>query len=107
VRNPFFLFSPCCVPDPMLTTPLLGQAEEIMVPHVFVLMVLKSDGYLAIRRPLTGQEERAARFFRISDSLPMELQMILCNRFGGLSGNFVLSQSLEVALTEVVKTFKR
>lgn len=71
---------------------------------MFALIVLHSDGIVANKRFVKGKEERAARFFAIASGLPMELQMILCNRLTGRSGNFILVKDLEPALKRVVET---
>lgn len=46
-------------------------------------MVYLLDGYLDLPEKKNDEDkghEKAQRFFRLASSLPMELQMILCNR---------------------------
>lgn len=73
--------------------------------EVFALIVLHSDGIVSTKKLVRDKEDRSVRFFRIASSLPMELQMILCNRLAGRGGNFVLVKDLEPALRKMVQIF--
>lgn len=53
----------------------LADAAEL-----FTLVVLVCDGLLRIHEPLANAATAAAKFFAITRRLPMELQMVVCNR---------------------------
>lgn len=54
------------------------------------MVVFLADGYFKIREDQRGEEiARAKRFFKMASTLPMDLQMALCNRRFGLGGLIV------------------
>ena len=48
--------------------------------QLFALVVLLSDDYLQLRGAVIPEHERWWRFFVLTRGLPMELQMVMCNR---------------------------
>ena len=60
---------------------------------VFALVIFVSDELLAIRQTTTP----ATRFFRITSRLPLELQMVLCNRVVGLAKEIIPRRACEAA----------
>ena len=55
---------------PVLRDPFIGR--------LFALVVLLSDGFLAMKNARLRSPK--VRFFKMANRLPMELQMVLCNR---------------------------
>lgn len=48
--------------------------------HLFALVVFFADGFVALTPRAPAQ---VVRFLRIAHKLPMDLQMVLCNRLFG------------------------
>ena len=71
----------------------LPHLRDPFIGDVFALVVFLSDGLLQIR---TGEAE-THRFFHIAAKLPMELQMLLCNRVLESVKDFVLLKYSEPA----------
>ena len=70
---------------------------------LFAVVVLICDQYL---QPRYDKEQLSAlRFFRIASRLPMELQMILCNRAGGFMTNNISGVEAEKSIVKVLKFF--
>lgn len=97
----------------------LGQ-RECLSSHLFALTVLYSDQYLALVAPSSTsssstatateeaaapQEEKAARFFRVITRLPLELQMIVCNRVFRLARDLISTKDSEPAFRYMVHTY--
>jgi len=71
-------------------------------------VVFMSDGLLEIRREVPGEKAtNAARFFRVMNQLPMELQMIVCNRIGGLGDMNVPTTRSEGAFRQLAYKYAR
>jgi len=70
----------------------LPELREYFVGHLFALVVFHSDDFVVIN-------ERASsfirRFFRITSRLPLDLQMVLCNRVFGSPRDIILSKHSE------------
>jgi hypothetical protein len=87
----------------------LRRLPRIRDPHigeVFGTVVFLSDDFLtlkAVRQPLTASEDRARRFFIIALALPMELQMVLCNRLFASGKDIVLGKHSEPAFRKLGK----
>ena len=73
-----------------------------LVSEVFALVVFVSDGLLEV-----CQTEMApihvTRFFKIATQLPLELQMVLCNRVLGFRQEIIPGKGLEAAFKNLVK----
>jgi hypothetical protein len=87
---------------------------EAKVAAVFALVVFLCDGLLAPRLPdlNTGTppgapetDTKAARFFSVAQRLPLELQMVLCNRMHGSSKNTVRREHSEPAFRALFSPF--
>ena len=59
------------------------ELQGLVAAELFVLVVFLSDDYLALPPPTTPEVIRIRRFLAISRRLPIELQMVLCNRTCG------------------------
>jgi len=63
------------------------------VGHLFALVVFHSDDFVVINEKTAHSDTR--RFFRITSQLPLDLQMVLCNRVFGSPRDIVLSKRSE------------
>jgi len=70
--------------------------------EIFALVVFVSDGLLQVKDSTTPLP--AARFFNISRSLPLELQMVLCYRVVGSGKEIIPGKDSEVAFKELAET---
>ena len=68
---------------------------------MFALMIFHCDSFLKVA---DGVEEthKVARFFRVCEQLPIELQMVLANRLHGIGGDLIACELRERAFREVV-----
>jgi len=94
--------------DPVMVRQQLRRElgmEETLAAEVFAVLVLLSDGFLAHRENtrFTEAERLARRFLVIGEQLPLELQMVLCNRMFGLASSIQLSMNTEPAFRLVVR----
>ena len=89
--------------DPVTTRQQLRELPEVRDPFIsdlFALVIFLCDDLLSVRTessPFGTSTRKAARFFQIARSLPIELQMLLCNRAFGAGKNSVLSKHSEPA----------
>jgi len=67
---------------------------------LFVLVVLLADDYYALKQQEDGQN--AVRFFNLVLKLPMDLQMVVCNRLYDLPGDFIRTNLVNLALKFMV-----
>jgi len=72
---------------------------------LFAVVVLICDRYLRPRYGHDGGQMSALRFFKIASLLPMELQMILCNRAGGFTEDNISGFEAEESIVKVLKFF--
>ena len=70
---------------------------------MFAQVVFACDQYVRVAAPLA--QDGSARFFAIASKLPMELQMVLCNRLFGLARDVVLSKFSEPAFRFYAKSY--
>ena len=77
-----------------LTSSLLADRLEHHIGRLFGLVVFVSDLFLT-RRPDTP--ENVARFLAIASRLPLDLQMVLCNRTFGSPREIVSVRHTETA----------
>lgn len=68
-----------------------------IISTTFVFVVFVSDGYLHVdnKYPLNIPRGKAVRFFRMLENLPMELQMVICNRLGCSMRNSITGKEFE------------
>ena len=78
----------------------LGWYDDLAA-EMFALVVFVSDGLLQVDNPVDTTP--AARFFRISTQLPLELQMVLCYRVVGLSKEIISGNDSEAAFKSLAK----
>jgi len=90
--------------DPEATRRRLRQLPHLRDPFIsdtFALLVFLCDGLLTLK-PETSD---AARFFQAARRLPLELQMVLCNRMFGSRKDIVLIRNSEPAFKRVARQF--
>jgi hypothetical protein len=76
----------------------MGMDKEDFA-NLLVLMLLICDGHMTLA---TTEDTKSSRFFKIASVLPLELQMILCNRMYYIKGQFVQSKHIKFALEKIV-----
>ena len=79
----------------------LGLVDE-PAAEMFALVVFVSDGLLQVKK-LVDSTPPAARFFRISTQLPLELQMVLCYRVVGSAKEIISGKDGEKAFKDLAK----
>lgn len=70
------------------------------------MIVFHSDDYLRFKRE-TEKSDDIRRFLKIAKLLPMELQMVLCNRLGDIPGDLILTRDAEAAFKRVAARLGR
>jgi hypothetical protein len=76
------------------------ECFDLITAEMFALMVFLSDGLLKDKE---GKMSKAARFFRITKELPLELQMILCHRVAGSMGTNIPVGRSELAFRKLAR----
>lgn len=71
---------------------VLYKLSDALSTQIYATVVLASDGYLKINPPLTEKECDTVRFLKMATRLPLELQMILCNRMFGINKDTITSK---------------
>ena len=85
----------------------LGQLETLAA-EVFALVVFICDNLFQLKRERTSSRLKIAaasaiRFFAITMRLPMELQMIVCNRCFGSVKEGILRRESEAAFKSLAR----
>lgn len=73
----------------------LPGVREPFIGRAFALIVFLTDGFLRIRGDSHDGFSLEERFFDISSKLPLELQMVLCNRMFGSPNDIILVRDSE------------
>jgi len=96
--------------DPVTTRQQLRELPGIrdsFISDLFSLVIFLCDDLVSVRAESsttsTSTTKKIARFFKISQSLPMELQMVLCHRVFGAGKNIVLTKHSEPAFKKLGK----
>jgi len=76
--------------------------REPFIAEVFSLVVFVSDGFFALKKA-RKRYAKAVRFFAMAKVLPMELQMVLCNRVFASLNDLVLTKDSEPAFRKLGK----
>jgi len=76
------------------------EIVEKEVSQVFALVIFVCDDYLKVRAHIT-RDKSAARFFSIMSRLPIELQMMICNRLFRSENDLVLTKFTEPAFIQL------
>jgi len=88
--------------DPTATRHHLRELPGIRDPFIgdlFALVIFLCEDLLTPR--VESSTHKAARFFQIAQALPMELQMVVCNRVFGSGKNSVLTKHSEPAFKKL------
>ena len=101
--------------DPDATRQKLREIPDLrdsFISDLFALVVFLCDGLLSVNTgssssasPPSPTSKKAARFFQIAHCLPMELQMMLCNRVFGSWKNSVLTKHSEPAFKRLGRLY--
>ena len=83
----------------------LGWNGIVTAAEMFALVVFVSDGLLRCQANDVKPSGKGTRFFNIASKLPLELQMLLCNRTMGSAKQSILSKSSEAAFKDLSKYF--
>ena len=67
--------------------------REYFIGHLFALVIFHSDSFTVINERTASSDTR--RFLKIASRLPLEIQMVLCNRIFGSSKDIILSKYSE------------
>jgi len=94
--------------DPVTTRQKLRELPEVRDSHIqdlFSLVIFLCDGLLMVgpSASASSTNQRAVQFLQIAQRLPMELQMMLCNRMFGSAKDIVLTRDSELAFKRLVK----
>jgi len=76
------------------------HCDEGLEAEMFALVVFLCDGLLEVTTtptPADRADEPLRRFLAIVRQLPMELQMVMCNRWAGVARTNIASQESELA----------
>ena len=93
--------------DPATTRQQLRELPELRDPFIgdlFALVIFLCEGLLSVGAE-SSTSNKAVRFFRIAQALPMELQMVLCNRVFGSGKDHVLTKHSEPAFKKLGSLF--
>ena len=81
----------------------LPGIREFLIGEVFALVVFLSDEFVVVAGGTN--EVNTKRFWFMGMQLPMELQMVLCNRMFGSAKDLVLTKYSEPAFRKLATTF--
>jgi len=76
--------------------------REYFIGHLFALVVFHSDSFVVVNEKTADPDTR--RFFRITSQLPLDLQMVLCNRIFGSPRDIILSRDSEPGFRLLART---
>jgi len=91
--------------DPVATRNRLRRQpglREHFVGHLFALLVFHSDSFAVINERTARSDTK--RFFGITSRLPLEIQMVLCNRIFGSTRDIILSRYSEPGFQLLTRT---
>jgi len=77
------------------------RLREYFIGHLFALVVFHSDNFVVTR---DNADVSCKRFFDIASRLPLEVQMVLCNRVFGSPKDIILSRDSEPGFKFLVRT---
>ena len=81
-------------------------STEALAGELFALTVFLCDGHLEFSKTIAMEATGAGlapgeRFLRIAFVLPMDLQMLLCNRTFGLGGSIIFKKESEAGFKKL------
>jgi hypothetical protein len=78
-------------------------SEDVIAADLFALLVFACDDYLQLQP--NGEDTKEKAFFRIGMKLPMDLQMVLCNRTFGWGSSIVSQKDSEASFKKYGRMF--
>jgi len=76
--------------------------REHFIGHLFALVVFHSDSFAVTNERTAPSDTR--RFFKMTPRLPLEIQMIICNRVFGSAKDIILSRDSEPGFQLLART---
>jgi len=76
--------------------------REYFSGHLLALVVFHSDNFVVIKKRTAHSDTK--RFFKMTSRLPLELQMVLCNRVFGSPKDIILSRDSEPGFKCLART---
>jgi len=76
--------------------------REYFIGHLFALVVFYADSFAVINDRTARSDTK--RFFGITSQLPLDLQMVLCNRIFGSPRDIILSSDSEPGFQQLTRT---
>ena len=76
--------------------------REYFIGHLLALVVFHSDNFVVINESTAHSDIKG--FFRITSQLPLDLQMVLCNRIFGSPRDIILSRDSEPGFKCLART---
>ena len=76
--------------------------REYFIGHLFALVVFHADSFATVNEGKAHSDSR--RFFKITSQLPLDLQMVLCNRIFGSPRDIILSKYSEPGFQLLTRT---
>ena len=80
-----------------LSLHLLVSAAELIAADLFALVIFWGDGFVKLNEAAESCAPGLARFLHIAKVLPIELQMVLCQRAAGGAADLIPSKTSERA----------
>ena len=91
--------------DSVTSSQQLGNRDPFISSDLFAQVIFLCDDLLTVRAESSAfssaNNNKEARFFQIARCLPMELQMMLCNRVFGAGKDIVLTKPSELAFKKL------
>jgi len=79
----------------------LPEQRGHFISALFALVIFLSDGLLSLQPSSSSETLQAIRFFQIARALPLELQMLLCNRVWRSPKDLILTATSEPAFKKL------
>jgi len=76
--------------------------REYFIGHLFALVVFHADSFMIINEKTAHSHTK--RFFKITSQLPLDPQMVLCNRIFGSPRDIILSRASEPGFQLLTRT---
>ena len=88
--------------SPWISLVFINQVGTDRTIRLLSLVVFYSDSFVVINERLAHSDTR--RFFSITSRLPLDLQMVLCNRAFGSPRDIILSRDSEPGFRLLART---
>ena len=77
---------------------------EYEIARSFLCIVMLTDGYFSLKQKLNQHktDSKIRQFYGITVQLPMELQMVICNRIFGFHADLISVSIIDKGLREIV-----